>query len=1075
MTVQVPAQRESTTRESRFEAARMAIVAHAASASERFRSFAIESERDRIELAKVAANIDPCSLAQSIANYQIEDQSALYEIASIVLSHGSGPGFFRNFGIRDERARVELAKIAAENIAAGTSRHIEEFEISEEEDRFKVAAIAAATDGSRFSEYIGNYAILDENARLKLALIAAESGGWEAAWDIQKFYLSSEEDRFAVALVAAKKTSWGRSFQIEKYGLTEEWRRIEVAKAAARADGGKTAKDILRYRITNQSALIEIAEICAERNGEQISEHIEAFGIPSSRARVRIARIAAAQDGQGFSEYVLRYDISNQRDLAELAEIAMRQHPAGSIARISQYGLQDTHQRVRLAKLAASLDGEATSRFFRRFDINDPVTAIEVAQRAAEQDGYGTAKNIDQYRIKDRGALINIGQRAVRQSLYSFGQIRRNFGFTDTEALTSILMPIFSELTTSLQHRGSRVSAEFERVRDWIKAAVNNKALTAGIGIDTIGWDDLEPHEKMAGVASWLREMVPIFDDTLFSYQGEAQSMELVAGALAATILSWRNAEVNRYGTRARAALALLSGYDDIPATQLSASGSRMLWGTMVHAFEALGGQPANVLPVSLQDVPLACEAINLAATLRGLGGEVPQWSGPLQTSTEINAANTVMRVLIDDRFSQVMELDRIPEGSVTRLMHHWGGDLTPLTVLAARFASQRNWQDELPVLREIARRVLDGSFHEWRYRPDDGQLSFVADVALRAWRENPFVSRVIRGGAESASPSSDLIRGNIRAVYETNLLAHVPAEVRAEVLRGTSSREEVDQFLILPARECARQLKNIEAAMRIMRAAIEHASEEELIRIVARINDSKQEFLRSVRRIDGECAKQISEDLSHIKQLSRTRFGRVGETYRVVSVITDDPRLLLMTGDLVQSASCQNFRTGTMVDCLPAYVIDGNIKLALTYVVRERVVEQARRDLLSRGQVTVVERLDTTRQALVLEARSDVSGDIVESRSIPLGYAFRREILRLGHAANETPILLTERAYTQNHLLGGAIKDQQAELIAAFAGEVGAPLFVSGTRVIFPASRNEAGVYSDFAGGRRKGAYVLG
>ena len=91
----------------------------------------------------------------------------------------------------------------------------------------------------------------------------------------------------------------------------------------------------------------------------------------------------------------------------------------------------------------------------------------------------------------------------------------------------------------------------------------------------------------------------------------------------------------------------------------------------------------------------------------------------------------------------------------------------------------------------------------------------------------------------------------------------------------------------------------------------------------------------------------------------------------------------------------------------------------------------------------------------------------------ITLGYAVRREVLRLGKVGAEG-VVLTERAYLQNHVISDSIARQQCELIKEFCCGASVRLQRLGERATFAASRNPSGVYSDAGRGVKRGEYSI-
>jgi len=254
------------------------------------------------------------------------------------------------------------------------------------------------------------------------------------------------------------------------------------------------------------------------------------------------------------------------------------------------------------------------------------------------------------------------------------------------------------------------------------------------------------------------------------------------------------------------------------------------------------------------------------------------------------------------------------------------------------------------------------------------------------------------------------------------------------------------------------------------LREALESGSDEQIRSVVTTLNGAKARLLNGC---DTDLAKQLGSDINTLKDLTRSRSVTAGLEYYVFSTITDDPKLLLMTGDLVSAASCQNYRSGSHIETLPAYVIDGNIKLALSYVLKKQQVDGALNELALRDGEKFEVRFDAARQALIFGIARSESAGATRSTHIALGKAIRREVLRLGGKPGAA-VLFTERAYLRPHAIDGAIAKQQKSLVATVTKSIGASSHVSGSPTPFPPSRNYGGVYTDAGGGRKHGGYQI-
>jgi hypothetical protein len=296
----------------------------------------------------------------------------------------------------------------------------------------------------------------------------------------------------------------------------------------------------------------------------------------------------------------------------------------------------------------------------------------------------------------------------------------------------------------------------------------------------------------------------------------------------------------------------------------------------------------------------------------------------------------------------------------------------------------------------------------------------------------------------ENAEEFNDKMIADIKDTYnKIKLISGVENPERLNL-------EKVNQEIAKSDRDFTKSV-DIQLVMNLLESVINPTStpNPELVRdVVKRINGFRGNFISP--NSDSKLGEYFS-DLS--KAVNKKR--KKGQSFTVISVITDDPILLLKTGDLVQSASCQNYRSGSQIQSLPSYAIDGNIKLVLSYVVKTGRLRHS-----FGGEDFYFEP----------SAQTLTSG---EKKPIELGYAMRRQLLRVGSSGSDA-INVTEPAYAQSHPeIESEIKEQQAALIKAFCEECGILNGKSGT-VVFPESRNPNGTYTDVGGGQKIGEYSV-
>lgn len=801
----------------------------------------------------------------------------------------------------------------------------------------------------------------------------------------------------------------------------------------------------------NQATRLTIAKIVAGKNGALITKEIGEYGIQSQKLRAEVAAVAASQNAQATSAGIANYGITSEQLRAGIAKIAAAKNGAETSRLITKYDIKNQGALLEIAKIAAAQNGWGVSIYIQNYGLLAEQSRIEVAKLAAAQDGQGTSEEISNYSIKDQGALAIVAATALKQHLFA-AKFIQNYGLDharEREALDGALRSLASTSAAQLIKSWQNIRSEIQTLSELSYCPQ---------GIDCPAWADLEPHKRVASIARWVQRTYGL-DESLLDYERDLSAQELGARALAAALITWHSTVPDATTSRARKALATLSGYD-IPSNSLSSQGARDLYGSLFTAIELMQGRPAEEVPLDLSvNRPQALRLLTLAATLRGLQGEIPAEAlrGEYSLQTEHLTRG------IEKRFEDLFAPTTLPSGSVQALIRQLG-DILPLTVLTARYASTTAWHRALPSLKAMVNDVLSGKFHERRYSREDNQLAFLKDQQLVAWRQNPILFALGQSASRDLGPQAP-VREQARELFEKVLaprLTIIADEPRSTALHS----DQVRALLQLSESERAKELKSLSKATSALWGALyaEDLREEELKALLGALNSSKRSFLAHIS--DEDLRKQLGTDLQSLKDLCTPRSARAHSEYYILSTVTDDPGLLLRTGDLVQTASCQNFRSGGHIDTLMGNVVDGNIKLALSFVMKRERFDAAVEGLKGALQVS----FDPARTELVVrELNASDPGEV----RLQLGYAMRRELLRLGESKVGTT-LLVERAYTQSHPLSSAIEAQQRALVSSFGHSVGAQTAHSGMTVRFPASRNIPGVYSDKAGGIKTGPYSI-
>lgn len=1067
----------------RFEIAAIAAAAHGGTTSEHIKDFGITDQAARIKIATIAAQQDAAGTSKYIKNYNITDREGLTEVVmAAALNRGGGVSkYIKEYDIKDHGTLVAVALAAAQHNARSLSEHITNFRFRDAPTLISIATAAAKSDGFAVSRYIKNYGISDVAELVNIAKLAVAQSTRQTINNIKNYGLQEEKDLLEIAKVAANHSGWSTSDLIGKFNLKSEQSRIEVAKLSAAKDGWHTSEMIKNYDIQSNAALIEIAKISAAQDGWNTSIYIMRYGITDQNALFEIATLAFAHHPRYAAEYIAEYGLTNQAHLVELAKVAAAKSSEGMSRFIRKFGISDEADRVAIARIAAATDGGGVSKSLENYDITSQQELVEIAKIAALSDPGGTSEYIRNYGITSEADRIAVAQVALERSIRRVPPCIQNYEITDHATLLKmarfalskslanlkvlprfglpnhlldgeLLCPMFSKITGDICP-----TIHLAEIRILFGDMVSSESARKDHGIPNHDWEHLEPHQKVMRIAEWFSALytratgkpMPLADSI------EVQAEELIYKAVAATIAFWNMADVERYGTRARATLALISGYDSIPTGQLSSTACRELWGSLLAARVAFGIELPSEVPVRLDaNRPQALRVLTLAIALKSLGGKLPVFNEPIDSNGRFQAAEELLTKRLTEEFRACLSIHELEDsGAVTRLWDRWGGDLTPLFVLAGRFKECADWRSELPVLSEVAQRCLNNSFHDWRYRGDDGQLGMLSERQLLGWRKNPCqISLISPSATTKDSPDLEQLN-NLNNIFSSNLLQHLPQAVAVEVRSTSLTADELDHLLTMGERAFSRQ--PLTATLALIRHTLELGDLEKIRKAIALTNGAKATLLEQNPDLD---RKQISEDLKSMNDASKRLKAPEGSEYYVISVITDDPKLLLMTGDLVQSASCQNYKTGGYAHTLPGYVIDGNIKLALSYVVKKGFFERLKEPNLDR---------------LIFDPAMQSLRTQDGSKNLTLGYAVRREILRLG-TSNKEIVCVVERPYLQTHAISSQIADHQRALIAAHLKAAEMRQAKKGDTATFPASRNPAGVYTDKGAGVKRGCYTI-
>ena len=407
-----------------------------------FPIYGIKSQKTKIRLAKIAAQQKGTQIFQYIHYWDIKNKVALIEIAKLTAQQdGAGISeYIQNYGITDRDALIEIAKLAAQNDGEGTSKYIQNYGFKNQGYFSEIFNLGAQQLGLGTMHNITGSASRDEDALIAIAKLAAQQNGWASRY-IKNYGIKDQKELIEIAKLVANKDGrmgWEPLLQfIQDYGIKDQRALIDFAKLAAKEDARATSKYIQNCGIKDPRTLIEIAKLAAQQDAQGTSEWIQNYGIKKQKDLIEIAKIAARKGG--VSHYIKNYRIRDKDALIEIAKLEAQSGGDGISYDIQNYGIRDQTTLIEIAKLAAQSSGRGTSRHIQNYGIKNPLTLIEIAKLAAQQDGQGTSEEIQKYGISDQKALIEIAKLAAQQSGWGTSLFIENYGIkNNSEALIEI-------------------------------------------------------------------------------------------------------------------------------------------------------------------------------------------------------------------------------------------------------------------------------------------------------------------------------------------------------------------------------------------------------------------------------------------------------------------------------------------------------------------------------------------------------------------------------------------------------------------------------------------------------------
>jgi hypothetical protein len=999
-------------------------------------------ERGRVELAMIAAQKQPFALVKCLHLYEPLSPESRREVARAALYHDTDGRPARSCLVAlepaknfDYETRVELGLTLASRNPYVLARDFEVLGIEKgsdpeqaQRDRRRLAFAAAGAAGPvHFDEcrrtiaaHVWNFGVTAREDLARLAVLCAGVSGGDTARYFGSFGPLREVERFAVAMEAASSRNGASAFvnSIRNFRLDNPAMLRAIGIKHAQSYGWQGAEFLAAFRF----------ETVAQRR-ELALATVEAFGLPSqdSPAYPEIALNGPVR-GKAYRGYLAYHGFESlEQILGELYPRAATARVVTAVRALDDLGVPLSDQ-VELLQTVLRATPEG---------LREAIQELPDLFWGLPDEEEGAAFQERNCRIGQRGFFEEMLRNLIVPTLNS---IQAEWSRTRSPALLKDVQNVFDGL----------INCRDALPLNLPEASLRDGRLEAMIYI----LKQLERNRYLR-----LERPVTEWDLLETGISTAAQPLAFAAYFLTAPMFDPRGeALVVRSGLR------YAFDMPHLPVSELSDDQIGRLYETFASAESVRGLELAHSLEIG---VDVWRESFGAALDLITVSSVIGKLRGTTGARESLRVASSnlaqVKEALAEEASFELRQHFALECGDgVMELQKEWG-DLSPLMVLLARFKGGRS--QELPVLREVVRNVLAGSFHDWKYSPEHEQLRSMTPAQVAAWRRNPQKAAFVSAhDASKVSEESQL--ADARCILERNLLQHIPDTDTRRRLTFNPTIDEALRRSELSEKEFSQQVESRLSVTRDVELLLEYGEREALQRYLKRFNSAKKGI---ASELPEAASFQVRKDLSSILSAVRERSVESARRYLLYTCITDDPKLLIMIGDLVKTASCQSYKTGGMVETLPAYVMDSNIKVQLSFVVAEGKVRSALG--VKRGAPLDVEtlgiRLLPARLALELRAPS---GDRVE---IDLGRAVSRRILRAGLRVNgREPIVMPEPRYQQQHAVTSIINAEQDRQLAEFEQQCG---FEPCEGMLeFPASRNPCGVYSDHGSGAQLGPYRI-
>lgn len=259
--------------------------------------------------------------------------------------------------------------------------------------RIKAAKIAIRYD-TDFFYYIRSFDIYDEKALLDIAKIAVKSFPYSLADNIRMFGIENEKFRFELAkeLLNTRSIQAAFSKYLENFDISNSEYLVKLARIASQIDASFSIY-VQEYGITDQELLVEFARNAAHRYARHTAIYFSTYVIEDSNSRLEIAKIIANKNPIELSDNLIEFNIADKTSLYFLLCECLKSvnSPFDTLKILDDFAFElwrrpkDGYEKIRKRGMTIQKVEKWCKNYFRHFLTLEPL--LEMID-SAPKDAY---------------------------------------------------------------------------------------------------------------------------------------------------------------------------------------------------------------------------------------------------------------------------------------------------------------------------------------------------------------------------------------------------------------------------------------------------------------------------------------------------------------------------------------------------------------------------------------------------------------------------------------------------------------------------------------------------------------